>query len=142
RTGRPHLDPRVARVVLPLADPDVVENVRATVREDLVQHLGQDQRVDDVAVDLDLFDERGSRGGAHDSSVTRSNWRRGPPVLYCTPAGGCLPAPELFPPPRRSTSVNISLASSARVLSSTARTASSTGYSMRFSSTRLSSTMA
>ena len=51
------LDAGVAGVVLPLADADVLDDVGAAAGEDLVQHLGQEQRVDDVPVDLDFLDE-------------------------------------------------------------------------------------
>ena len=56
---RPHLDAGEAGIGLALADADVLEDVRPAVRQDLVQHLGQEQRIDDVALDLDLFDEPG-----------------------------------------------------------------------------------
>ena len=37
-------------------------HVGAAARQDLVEHLGQEQRVDDVAVDLDFLDEAGRLG--------------------------------------------------------------------------------
>ncbi len=54
---RAHFDPGEAGIGLALADADVLEDVGAAARQDLVEHLGQEQRVDDVALNLDLFDE-------------------------------------------------------------------------------------
>jgi hypothetical protein len=47
----------VAGVRLPLADADVLDDVGAAVREDLVEHLGQKQRIDDVPLDFDFLDK-------------------------------------------------------------------------------------
>src|SRR5205823_2418644 len=65
--GGADLDPGVTGVVLPLTDADVLDDVGAASGEDLVEYLGQDQRVDDVALELDFLDEgvRGWRAGGH-----------------------------------------------------------------------------
>jgi hypothetical protein len=44
----PHLDPGEAAISLAAADADVLDDVVAAVGEDLVEHLGQDERIDDV----------------------------------------------------------------------------------------------
>ena len=44
-------------VGLALADANVLEDVGGTAGEDLIEHLGQEQRVDDVARHLHFFDE-------------------------------------------------------------------------------------
>ncbi len=57
RTRRPNLYPApMARVRLPLADLDVLDDVIAAVRQDGIEHLRQQQRIDDVAVQFDFFD--------------------------------------------------------------------------------------
>ena len=45
-----HFDLGVARVGAALADFDVLDDVGAAVREDHVQHLWQQQRIDDVTL--------------------------------------------------------------------------------------------
>ena len=56
--------------VLPLADLDFLQFVRAAVREDLVEHLGQEQGIDDVALKLDFLDGgMGSSGLVHESPL-------------------------------------------------------------------------
>ena len=65
----PDLDADVRRVVLPLADAELLDLVAGPAGEDGVEDLGQQQRVDDVAVQLDLFDELGlGFDGGHDIS--------------------------------------------------------------------------
>ena len=44
---------------------DLLDAKRAAGRGDQVEHLGQDQAVDDVAADLDVFDERRGRLNEH-----------------------------------------------------------------------------
>src|SRR5262249_33295243 len=59
------------RIVLALADPEILDDVRAAPRQDFIQHFGQQQRIDDVALQLDLFDEiplAGSRCLMHANS--------------------------------------------------------------------------
>ena len=63
RGGGADLDAREAGVALPLTDLDLLDRVRAAARQDLVQDLGQEQRVDDVALQFDELDEI-ARGGA------------------------------------------------------------------------------
>ena len=48
----------IAGIGLPLADADVLDDVGAAVRQDFVEDLGQEQRIDDVALQLDGFLER------------------------------------------------------------------------------------
>ena len=57
--GRPDGDPGVARVDPPRADPALADLERPPHLEDPVEDLRQQQRIDDVAADLDLFHGRG-----------------------------------------------------------------------------------
>ena len=50
-------DHGIARIVAGLADRDLRDAKRAAAGRDRVEHLGQDQAVDDVAGDFDLFDD-------------------------------------------------------------------------------------
>ena len=61
RVARPNLDTHVTGVLLALADLDFLQRVVAAVRQDFVEHLGQQQRVDDVPLQFDFFDELGAR---------------------------------------------------------------------------------
>ena len=75
------LDAGEAGVVLLLAELDVLDVVPAAARQDLVEHLGQQQRIDDVAGHLDVFDKGGLHGpvGGH-----RTSPRLGMPVILPT----------------------------------------------------------
>ena len=68
------LDAGMTGIVLPLADANVLDDVGAAVREDLVEHLGQQQRIDDVPLDLDFLDESllARCGRDHDSLRERN----------------------------------------------------------------------
>ena len=61
----PDRDPGVARVGPPHADLALADLERPAHQQDAVEDLGQEQRVDDVAADLDLLDDarRRSRPG-------------------------------------------------------------------------------
>src|SRR5262249_39566954 len=52
---------------------DVLDDVGAAVGQDFVEHLGQEQRIDDVSLDLDVLDETrsGSSRRNHDMSPCR-----------------------------------------------------------------------
>jgi len=52
------LDPRMTRIKLTFAEFDLLDRVGSAAREDFVENLGQEQGIDDVALQLDLFDER------------------------------------------------------------------------------------
>ena len=56
------LDAREAGVVLPLAELELLDVVPAAARQDRVEHLRQQQRIDDVARHLDVFDKGGLAG--------------------------------------------------------------------------------
>ena len=58
---RPNLDQGVARIVPGLADGDLLDPERAAVARDAVEDLRQDQAVDDVAADLDVFHRQDTR---------------------------------------------------------------------------------
>src|SRR5207245_1649475 len=73
-----NLDAGVAGVFLALADADVLDMVGAAAREDLVEDLGQEERIDDVAVDLDFLDEAGGRQGRRHDAVSGD---RGPDAI-------------------------------------------------------------
>src|SRR5205823_2106359 len=60
----PDLDADVGRVVLSLADPELLDLVGGPAGQDGVEHLGQEQRVDDVTAHLDVFDVPGGHGGS------------------------------------------------------------------------------
>src|SRR5437588_4240739 len=55
RGGPKHIDAGVARVVPLATDPDLTNGESAAVGEDFIQHLWQDQRIDDMAAQFDLF---------------------------------------------------------------------------------------
>ena len=57
-TGSVDLDAGIAGVGLALADADILDLVSRSMRQDLVEHLGQQQGIDDVALQLDLLDMR------------------------------------------------------------------------------------
>ena len=59
--GGADLDAGVARIGLALAELDLLDGVGAAARQDLVEHLGQEQRIDDVALQLDFLDVGQSR---------------------------------------------------------------------------------
>src|SRR5262249_43524091 len=81
--GGAHLKLGVAVVGLPLADVDVLDDVGAAVRQDLVEDLGQEERVDDVAVQLDFLDEAaaGRRCRVH-VRLRPTGIRVRPPALF------------------------------------------------------------
>jgi hypothetical protein len=60
-----NFNPGMARVGLTASDPDFLDGKRRAVGEDLVEHFGQEQRIDDVPVEFNLFDERRGVGGGH-----------------------------------------------------------------------------
>ena len=63
RGSRADFDHGVARIVPRLADRDVGDAKLAAAGRDRIEHLGQDEAVDDVAGDLDFFDEWERRSG-------------------------------------------------------------------------------
>ena len=68
------LEADVGRVVLPLADAKVLDLVDGPAGEDGVEHLGQQQRVDDVAGHLDVFDVGAGHGASGGRSGGRAVW--------------------------------------------------------------------
>src|SRR5439155_6762615 len=86
----PYFDLSVATIRLAAADADVLDYEGGAVGQDLVEDFRQQERVDDVPVQLDLFDERRGVGwGAHDLSPARCPSEPGRPLrrqygtIYC-----------------------------------------------------------
>jgi hypothetical protein len=69
--GCPHLEPGDTGVRAALADADVLDDVGAAAGQNLIEHLGQQERVDDVTLQLDFFDDVG-----HDAPRFRGEIRR------------------------------------------------------------------
>src|SRR5262249_53078266 len=132
-----------AGIGLALADVDVAQRVAAAVGDDLVQHLGEDQRIDNVALEDDHLHKlrgRGRIGGwlSHDAAPGLAG-RSDAGIAHCKADMCRLLLSGLEMPPLRSTSANKALAVSGKLLSWMVRTVASTSYSARFSSPRWSS---
>ena len=94
RRGGADFDHRVARIVAGLADRDLGDAKLAAAGRDRVQHLGQDEAVDDMAGDFDLFDTIGDIvAGSLANCIARG--RRG--LVGSRMHDGCIGTSQRYP---------------------------------------------